>query len=103
MLPGKLWYGPGNRSVWTNSPNCNVFEVPSVIFLDNAGKRIMAADRTFGGVFLSEDGGARWEKVAAAEFASPVRSLARDPARPQDFYLGTQSEGVYRLRLQSSP
>ena len=78
-------------------------EVPSVIFLDGAGKRIMAADRTFGGVFLSEDGGVRWEKVAAAEFASPVRSLARDPARPQDFYLGTQSEGVYRLRLQSSP
>jgi photosystem II stability/assembly factor-like uncharacterized protein len=78
-------------------------EVPAVIFLDSAGKRIMAADRTFGGVFLSEDGGVRWEKVAAAEFASPVRSLARDPARPQDFYLGTQSEGVYRLRLQSSP
>ena len=78
-------------------------EVPSVIFLDSTGKRIMAADRTFGGVFLSEDGGVRWEKVVAAEFGSPVRSLTRDPAQPQDFYLGTQSEGVYRLRLPNSP
>jgi photosystem II stability/assembly factor-like uncharacterized protein len=75
--------------------------VPSIIFLDKAGKKLMAADHTFGGVFLSSDGGASWNKISSPRFASPVRALAQDPARPLDIYLGTVSDGVYRLRLGS--
>ncbi len=77
-------------------------DVPSVIFLDATGTRILAADNTFGGVFLSVDAGNSWTRVQADEFSSPVRHLARDPADPSCVYLGTSSDGVYRLRLDET-
>lgn len=77
-------------------------DVPSVVFLDQAGKRVIAADNTFGGVFLSGDGGASWEKVEAPEYGSPVRFIAQDPSRSSVVYLGTKSEGVYRLELDEA-
>jgi photosystem II stability/assembly factor-like uncharacterized protein len=77
-------------------------DVPSVIFPGATGKRILAADNTFGGVFLSEDSGETWDKLEALDFGSPVRSLAQDPAFPQIFYLGTNSDGVYRVQLQAN-
>lgn len=76
-------------------------DISSIIFLDSHGARIMAADHTFGGVFLSEDAGAHWDKVESPEFGSPVRTLAQDPLHPSIVYLGTSSEGVYRLSLQA--
>jgi photosystem II stability/assembly factor-like uncharacterized protein len=77
--------------------------VPGVIFLDRDGKRIAAADNIFGGLFLSEDGGASWQKIEAREYGSPVRSLAADPAIPDVVYLGTSTDGVYRVRLGARP
>ncbi|MBZ5498293.1 MAG: hypothetical protein LAP85_17975 [Acidobacteriia bacterium] len=77
-------------------------DISSVIFLDAGGTIILAADNTSGGVFLSENGGMRWEKIGDPEFGSPVRSLAQDPSHPAIIYLGTASEGVYRLTLQTS-
>jgi hypothetical protein len=73
--------------------------VPSVIFLDSGGRRILAADNTSGGVLLSEDAGAHWEKIEDPEFGSPIRSMAQDPTHPSVIYLGTGTEGVYRLTL----
>jgi photosystem II stability/assembly factor-like uncharacterized protein len=77
-------------------------DVPSVIFLDDSGLKIMAADNTFGGVFLSGDGGASWARIEAPDFGSPVRHLVQDPRQPSWFYLGTGSDGIYRLRLGES-
>jgi photosystem II stability/assembly factor-like uncharacterized protein len=73
--------------------------IPSVIYMDSTGKRILAADNTRGGVFYSIDGGIEWQRIAAPEFMSPVHILANDPANPSFVYLGTQSEGIYRLYL----
>ncbi len=85
---------------WTKSVDGRLgVDVPSVIFLDAAGKGILAADNTFGGVFLSADAGNSWSRIEADEFSSPVRYLALDPVDPSRVYLGTNSDGVYRLRL----
>jgi photosystem II stability/assembly factor-like uncharacterized protein len=73
--------------------------VSSVIFLDPSGRRILAADNTFGGVLLSEDAGSHWEKIEDPEFSSPIRTLAQDPLQPSIIFLGTGTEGVYRLSL----
>jgi hypothetical protein len=76
-------------------------DISSIIFLDSNGTLIMAADNTLGGVFLSEDAGAHWDKIESPEFGSPVRTLAQDPLHPSIVYLGTSTEGVYRLSLRS--
>jgi len=76
-------------------------DISSIIFLDSKGTRIMAADSTFGGVFLSDDAGAHWDKIESPGFGSPVRTLAQDPLHPSIVYLGTSTEGVYRLSLQT--
>jgi photosystem II stability/assembly factor-like uncharacterized protein len=73
--------------------------VSSLIFLDAGGKRILAADNTFGGVMLSVDAGGHWEKIESPGFGSPIRSLAQDPLHPSVIFLGTGTEGVYRLSL----
>jgi photosystem II stability/assembly factor-like uncharacterized protein len=90
----------GGRS-WAPIPDGMLgVDVPSVIFLDDAGTRILAADNTFGGVLFSGDGGAHWDKIAQPEFGAPVRALVQDPLHPSVVYLGTGTEGVYRLTLQ---
>ncbi len=77
-------------------------DVPSVIFLGPGGKSIMAADNTNGGVFLSSDGGLRWNRIESALYASPVRYLAQDPECNSRVYVGTSSEGVYLLQLKEA-
>ena len=74
-------------------------DISSVSFLDAVGRRILAGDNSQGGVFLSEDGGATWTRIADPEFGSPVRFLAPDPLQPDTVYVGTGTEGVYCLRL----
>jgi photosystem II stability/assembly factor-like uncharacterized protein len=77
-------------------------DISSIIFPDPAGRKIMAADATFGGVFFSADDGSSWSRIDAPEFGSPVRHLAWDPVQPFLVYLGTNSDGVYRLRLNTN-
>lgn len=74
-------------------------DIPSVIFLDSTGDRILAADNLSGGVLSSEDGGRHWEKIEDPRFGAPVRILLQDPSQPDRIYLGTATEGVYRLML----
>ncbi len=90
---GKSWRGSadGRLSV----------AVPSVLVLDERGEQIMAADNSVGGVFLSLDGGRRWDRLVESDLESPVSSLARDPQDPYDIYVGTRSQGVYRLSLDT--
>jgi photosystem II stability/assembly factor-like uncharacterized protein len=71
--------------------------ISSVIFLDESGDRIMAADRSSGGVFYSRNGGETWEKFSSSDFSSPVYCVTKNPLNPSQVYLGTRSDGVYRL------
>jgi photosystem II stability/assembly factor-like uncharacterized protein len=90
----------GGRS-WAPIPDGRLgVDVPSVIFLDAEGARLLVADNTLGGVLFSGDGGAHWEKIAQPEYGAPIRSLVQDPSHPSVVYLGTGTEGVYRLTLK---
>ena len=89
---GVYWKQAGNRNMKTG--------IADMLFLDGAGKRILAADQTAGGLFLSEDGGEAWERIFNSEFASPVYCLAQDPDNPSLIYIGTRYEGVYRLTIE---
>ena len=42
-----------------------------------------------GGVIVSKDDGATWEKVSGVPDAIPVVSIAIDPVRPQNIFVGT--------------
>jgi photosystem II stability/assembly factor-like uncharacterized protein len=88
---GVSWYKPTEGRL--------AVDVPAVVFLEPTGKRVLAADNTFGGVFLSEDGGESWDKVGSDAYGSPVRCLLQDSASPGVVYLGTNTDGIYRLRL----
>lgn len=78
-------------------------DLSSVIFLDASGEKVLAADNASGGIFLSEDAGATWHRLEDPAFGSPVLSLAQDPLHPNVIYLGTGTEGVYRLTIALSP
>jgi hypothetical protein len=73
--------------------------ISSVVFLDNSGDRILAADKTSGGVFYSRNAGETWEKFFSSDFSSPVYCITPNPLKPAQVYLGTRSDGVYRLSL----
>ena len=71
--------------------------VGSVLFLDDSGKRILAANKSTGGIFYSEDSGQNWDMPFLPQFKAVVYCLVRDPQRSSRIYAGTQSDGVYSL------
>jgi len=89
---GVYWEQSGGRDMKTG--------IADILFLGRDGKRILAADQTSGGIFLSEDGGAAWGKIFDPEFASPIYCLVQDPDNPSLIYIGTRYEGVYRLTIE---
>jgi photosystem II stability/assembly factor-like uncharacterized protein len=95
-----LYESQDSGNTWKRFPDRHLgVDISSVIFLDSTGSRILAADNTFGGVLLSEDSGGHWGKIEDAEYGSPIRSLLQDTYHPRVIYLGTGTEGVYRLML----
>jgi photosystem II stability/assembly factor-like uncharacterized protein len=88
---GVYWRGVGDGRMGIS--------ISSVIFLDDSGDRILAGDKTSGGVFYSRNGGETWEKFFSGDFSSPVYCITRHPQKPSQVYLGTRSDGVYRLTL----
>ncbi len=97
---GGLYESQDGGSNWQKAVDGRLVEdIGAVAFLDREGRKIMAADHANGGVYLSQDAGATWTRIVSPGFDAPVCALAQDPARPSWVYLGTSSEGVYRLRL----
>jgi ligand-binding sensor domain-containing protein len=101
--PAGLYQSSDGGASWARSPEGRLgVAIPSVIFLDSSGERVLAADNTWGGVFYSSDGGDSWQKISAPEFASPIQVLQQDPTNPSSIYLGTRTEGIYLLHLPES-
>jgi photosystem II stability/assembly factor-like uncharacterized protein len=73
--------------------------VPAVVFPEPHIPRVVAANQTLASVWVSEDAGASWASLNAPELRSPVQCMVPDPTRPSSVFLGTQSEGIYRLQF----
>jgi len=50
------------------------------------------------GLFVSHDGGAKWERIGSEGNVPTIWSLAVDPVDPQILFAGTRPAGVYRSR-----
>jgi photosystem II stability/assembly factor-like uncharacterized protein len=50
------------------------------------------------GLFVSHDGGARWERRGNPRDLPTIWSLAVDPAEPRTLFAGTRPAGIYRSR-----
>src|SRR5205823_5546666 len=57
---------------------------------------VLAAGDT--GLFVSHDGGARWERVGVVGTLPTIWSLTIDPVDPDILFAGTRPAGVYRSR-----
>ncbi len=98
--PSGLFMSRDGGNSWSRTGDERLHsDIPAVIFLDEGGRKIMVADNTAGGLYITDDGGAFWHRVESPGFSSPVRFMVKDPLNPSAVYLGTNSEGVYRLRL----
>lgn len=74
--------------------------VLSILFLDNSGMRILAAEKTSRGLSYSNDGGRSWDRLSSPRIESAVYCLTKDPDQSSRIYVGTQSEGVYVLEFR---
>ena len=72
-------------------------QVASVLFLDNSGSRILAADRLSNAILYSQDGGQSWDKIHSPQFESPIFCLAKDPHLSLRIFVGTQSDGIFLI------
>ncbi len=85
---------------WKNANDRRLkVEISSIVFLDKSGKRLLAADKTAGGVFYSQNGGEGWTKLYSPDHESPISCIARTSEQLSQIYVGTKSDGVYRLSL----
>jgi photosystem II stability/assembly factor-like uncharacterized protein len=50
------------------------------------------------GLFVSHDGGAKWQRIGSEGNVPTIWSLAIDPVDPQILFAGTRPAGVYRSR-----
>jgi photosystem II stability/assembly factor-like uncharacterized protein len=50
------------------------------------------------GLFVSQNGGAQWERIGAPGNGPTIWSLAIDPVEPRRLFAGTRPAGVYRSR-----
>ena len=50
------------------------------------------------GLFVSRDGGAKWERIGSEGNVPTIWSLAVDPVDPHILFAGTRPAGVYRSR-----
>jgi photosystem II stability/assembly factor-like uncharacterized protein len=72
-------------------------QVASVLFLDNSGNRILAADKLSRAILYSQDGGRNWDKIHSPQFESPIFCLAKDPYLSSRIFVGTQSDGIFTI------
>jgi photosystem II stability/assembly factor-like uncharacterized protein len=93
-----VWHSPDAGTSWTRhrAPFPLNSRIQALVAHPNEPRTVLAGGDT--GLFLSRDGGARWERIAAAGALPTIWSLAIDPVDPDILFAGTRPAGVYRSR-----
>jgi len=97
-----LWHSPDGGQSWTRhrAPFPLNSRIQALVAHPKEAHTVFAGGDT--GVFVSHDGGGRWERVNAnggADGSLPtIWSLTVDPVDPDILFAGTRPSGVYRSR-----
>lgn len=93
-----VWHSPDAGKSWVRhrSPFPLNSRIQALVVHPTAPHTILAGGDT--GLFVSQNGGAHWERVGTQGAVPTIWSLAIDPVDPQILFAGTRPAGVYRSR-----
>jgi photosystem II stability/assembly factor-like uncharacterized protein len=93
-----VWHSPdaGNSWIRHRAPFPLNSRIQALVAHPKEVHTVLAGGDT--GLFASNDGGARWQRVNANGFLPTIWSLAIDPVDPDILFAGTRPAGVYRSR-----
>jgi len=93
-----VWHSPDAGKSWTRhrSPFPLNSRIQALVSHPTQASTVFAGGDA--GLFVSHDGGARWERVGADGALPTIWSLAIDPVDPNILFAGTRPAAVYRSR-----
>ena len=93
-----VWHSPDAGKSWTRhrAPFPRNSRIQALAAHPRRPQTVFAGGDT--GVFVSHDGGARWERIGADECLPTIWSLTIDPMDPDILFAGTRPAAVYRSR-----
>jgi photosystem II stability/assembly factor-like uncharacterized protein len=93
-----VWHSPDAGKSWLRhrAPFPLNSRIQALVAHPTEAHTIFAGGDT--GLFVSQYGGAKWEKVASQDAVPTIWSLSIDPVDPSILFAGTRPAGVYRSR-----
>jgi photosystem II stability/assembly factor-like uncharacterized protein len=93
-----VWHSPDAGKSWLRhrAPFPLNSRIQALVAHPTEAQTVFAGGDT--GLFVSQNGGAKWERLASQEALPTVWSLAIDPVEPHTLFAGTRPAGVYRSR-----
>ena len=93
-----VWHSPDAGTSWTRhrSPFPLNSRIQALVAHPRQPHTVFAGGDT--GLFVSDNGGARWERIGVEGDLPTIWSLAIDPVDPDILFAGTRPAGVYRSR-----
>jgi photosystem II stability/assembly factor-like uncharacterized protein len=93
-----VWHSPDAGKSWTRhrAPFPLNSRIQALVTHPTEPLTVFAGGDT--GVFVSHNGGARWERLGADGALPTIWSLAIDPVDPEVLFAGTRPSGLYRSR-----
>ncbi|MGE0224428.1 MAG: hypothetical protein AB7F35_08055 [Acetobacteraceae bacterium] len=93
-----VWHSPDAGESWTRhrAPFPLNSRIQALVAHPDQPRTVLAGGDT--GLYISHDGGARWERIGTQGDLPTIWSLAIDPADPDTLFAGTRPAGVWRSR-----
>jgi photosystem II stability/assembly factor-like uncharacterized protein len=93
-----VWHSPDAGKSWVRhrSPFPLNSRIQALVVHPTEPHSVLAGGDT--GLFASDNGGAKWERIGSQGNVPTIWSLAVDPIDPRILFAGTRPAGVYRSR-----
>ena len=93
-----VWHSPDAGKSWIRhrAPFPLNSRIQALVAHPKEAHTVLAGGDT--GLFVSRDGGARWERIGANGALPTIWSLTIDPVEPDILFAGTRPAAVYRSR-----
>ncbi len=93
-----VWHSPDAGNSWTRhrAPFPLNSCIQALVAHPKEAQTVYAGGDT--GLFVSDDGGAHWQRLAAEGALPTIWSLAIDPVDPDILFAGTRPAGIWRSR-----